>query len=138
MARMSGARNRSLIYCITRSRFTRAGSSSRADSLIPARHFSLSLRLPEIHRADNAKGPAARRGNAALRPSLARSRVSATPSCTRHRMDFHYVTRNPCRVYDYSLRDGDATVTHTRAHTHTYRYKRDDNNDEREMPARES
>lgn len=46
---------------------------SRRLSLIPARHFSLSLRLPEIHRADNAKGPAARRGNAALRPSLARS-----------------------------------------------------------------
>lgn len=34
--------------------------------------FSLSLHLPEIHRADNAKGLAARRGNA-LRPSLARA-----------------------------------------------------------------
>lgn len=79
-------------------------------SLIPARLSSPSSRHPEIHRADNAKGPAARWGNA-FRPSLARA-------WTRHRhapgrMDFRYVTGNPCRVYDYSLRDGDATVTHT-------------------------
>lgn len=100
-----------LYYPIT---FMRAGSSSRARLSHPSSAlFSLSLRLPEIHRADNAKGPAARRGNA-LRPSLARAwaRHHHAPG----RIDFCYVTGNPCRVYDYSLRDGDTAVTRT--HTH--------------------
>lgn len=47
--------------------------------------------------------------NPRLRPSFARHRHAPA------RMDFRYVTGNLRRVYDYSLRDGDAAVTHTRA-----------------------
>lgn len=53
------ARNRSLIYCITRSRFTRAGSISLAGAhpgFLSALLYSLSPRFTEIHSADNAKG----------------------------------------------------------------------------------
>lgn len=42
-------------------------------SALSSQLFSLSLRLPEIHRADNAKGPAAASRGNALRPSLARA-----------------------------------------------------------------
>lgn len=59
-----GARNRSLIYCITWSRFTRAESLSLSLALILA-SLPPAPRFHEIRRADNAKGPAETRGNAA-------------------------------------------------------------------------
>jgi len=83
--------------------------------------FSLSSRFSEIRRADNAKGPPPdERTRFALR-SRARSRVRARHRHAPGRMDFRYVTGNPRRVYDYSLRDGNALVTCARAHIHTGR-----------------
>lgn len=131
MVRMSGAQSISHIYCITRSRFTRVLDRSLSPALICAHtHTQTPILLlplsPLSYPRDSAaritrRARRARRENA-LRPSFARAwaRHRHAPA----RMDFRYVTGNLRRVYDYSLRDEDAAVTHT--HTR-------DNNDGQQL-----
>jgi len=134
MARMSEARNRSLIYCITRSRFTRVGSSSRIGSLSSQFSIPLSSRFsPRFTARITRRAPPPDEGTRrfALR-SLARERDTVM-----HQAEWTFVTWLEIPA-EFTITRYVMGTRPWHARTYTYRYTRDDNDDSSAKYQRES